>query len=503
MVHTGWILAIGSIFAFLNAFAVGANLLANVWGPVLGAKVVKYRTAVLIAIAGQVVGIVIFGPRTASVYNGILYDWTKLKHYPELTLYAMAWAEVTLVTWQYLAIWKQVLIPVYLGAVASTIGAAFVFPGVGDIDGGTSLSAPPFLSGLGPVFLIWLVAPTLTLTLVILLFLMMRTYVMRGEDPFHKVLWVMPALSCFAAIIWTADLFYAVGSAQGLQVITWSPQGVVVLLLAVGTASCIVTCLLIPRMMDRLKTRGPSVLPIKRINLLGLDEVTLRELAADDRSSDMRGWLQRTHAWLFGIDIFASVASDDALLRIHSTAEEFEGAAEELLVWPQIITCTIISIAYGANNARTSVGMFTLMYHIHSTGTVTGTAPISTALRGVGAVGMSLGTLLCGYRLAPVTGAQIAKLTPFRSYVVTLMTALSLTIMSLLKFKGGTITYAVPTAVAAVGLVEGSSHVNWKKVFSLLVWWIVGFAVVMGSTSLVIAQGIYAPSAVSTAASTD
>ncbi|DBB04957.1 TPA: Na+/Pi symporter [Trebouxia sp. C0006] len=482
---------------------VGANLLANVWGPVLGAKVVKYRTAVLIAIAGQVVGIVIFGPRTASVYNGILYDWTKLKHYPELTLYAMAWAEVTLVTWQYLAIWKQVLIPVYLGAVASTIGAAFVFPGVGDIDGGTSLSAPPFLSGLGPVFLIWLVAPTLTLTLVILLFLMMRTYVMRGEDPFHKVLWVMPALSCFAAIIWTADLFYAVGSAQGLQVITWSPQGVVVLLLAVGTASCIVTCLLIPRMMDRLKTRGPSVLPIKRINLLGLDEVTLRELAADDRSSDMRGWLQRTHAWLFGIDIFASVASDDALLRIHSTAEEFEGAAEELLVWPQIITCTIISIAYGANNARTSVGMFTLMYHIHSTGTVTGTAPISTALRGVGAVGMSLGTLLCGYRLAPVTGAQIAKLTPFRSYVVTLMTALSLTIMSLLKFKGGTITYAVPTAVAAVGLVEGSSHVNWKKVFSLLVWWIVGFAVVMGSTSLVIAQGIYAPSAVSTAASTD
>ena len=66
------------------------------------------------------------------------------------------------------------------------------------------------------------------------------------------------------------------------------------------------------------------------------DEVTLRELAADDRSSDMRGWLQRTHAWLFGIDIFASVASDDALLRIHSTAEEFEGAAEELLVWPQV-----------------------------------------------------------------------------------------------------------------------------------------------------------------------
>ena len=76
------------------------------------------------------------------------------------------------------------------------------------------------------------------------------------------------------------------------------------------------------------------------------DEVTLRELAADDRSSDMRGRLQRTHAWLFGIDIFASVASDDALLRIHSTAEEFEGAAEELLVWPQV--CSHMPTAHAA-----------------------------------------------------------------------------------------------------------------------------------------------------------
>lgn len=47
-------------------------------------------------------------------------------------------------------------------------------------------------------------------------------------------------------------------------------------------------------------------------------------------------------------------------------------------------------------------------------------------------------------------GVQIAKLTPFRSYVVTLMTALSLTIMSLLKFKGGTITYAVVSLSAPV-----------------------------------------------------
>ena len=63
----------------------------------------------------------------------------------------------------------------------------------------------------------------------------------------------------------------------------------------------------------------------------------MRELAADERAGDMKGWLQRLHAWLFEGDIFACVASNDALLRIHSTAEEFEAAAEDCFVPMQVL----------------------------------------------------------------------------------------------------------------------------------------------------------------------
>ena len=90
-------------------------MLANCWGAVIGAKVVKYRTAVLLGIICELVGVLVFGPRVAVVYNGILNDWTVLKPYPGLALYALMWAEMTLVTWQFLAIWKQILVPVYLG----------------------------------------------------------------------------------------------------------------------------------------------------------------------------------------------------------------------------------------------------------------------------------------------------------------------------------------------------------------------------------------------------
>lgn len=66
----------------------------------------------------------------------------------------------------------------------------------------------------------------------------------------------------------------------------------------------------------------------------------------------------------------------------------------------------LVSMAYGANNARTSVGVYALMYSIYSTGTVEQYASISITLRCMGAVGMGLGTLFCGFRLAPVTGRQ-------------------------------------------------------------------------------------------------
>lgn len=48
---------------------------------------------------------------------------------------------------------------------------------------------------------------------------------------------------------------------------------------------------------------------------------------------------------------------------------------------------------------------------------------------------------------------------------------------------------AQTAAVAAVGLAEGSSHVNWKKLRDMLVWWILGFTAVMLSTWGLVAQG--------------
>ena len=57
----------------------------------------------------------------------------------------------------------------------------------------------------------------------------------------------------------------------------------------------------------------------------------MKDLAAEDTTQDVKGWLQRAHAWLFQVDLFESVPASDTLMRIHSTAEEFEASAEDFL----------------------------------------------------------------------------------------------------------------------------------------------------------------------------
>ena len=81
----------------------------------------------------------------------------------------------------------------------------------------------------------------------------------------------MPALSCCCIIIWVADVIYSIGSAQGMAVVVgWSAQSIVMLLVIAGSTGCLITCLVMPHMTHKLRTRSCTPITIKRMNLLGL-----------------------------------------------------------------------------------------------------------------------------------------------------------------------------------------------------------------------------------------
>lgn len=95
--------------------ALGANLIANCWGPAVGAKVLSCRTALVVGLICQSAGVLAFGPGAYTVYSGYLDHWEMVEPYPRLTMYTLMWMVVTPVIWEALAIWQMILLPAHLG----------------------------------------------------------------------------------------------------------------------------------------------------------------------------------------------------------------------------------------------------------------------------------------------------------------------------------------------------------------------------------------------------
>jgi len=99
----------------LGLISKGANLTVNCWGPALGAKVVPYRTALVLGLICQSLGLIVFGPEGYPVFGGFIDQRSKFATYPRLTMYSLMWIVATPVIWQALAVWQRTIVPPYLG----------------------------------------------------------------------------------------------------------------------------------------------------------------------------------------------------------------------------------------------------------------------------------------------------------------------------------------------------------------------------------------------------
>ena len=205
----------------------------------MAAGCVSYRTAILLGAACQFVGALALGPHTFASYLGILKAGALHGLSPELVMYALLVTAFVLPIWQLLALWQQAPTASYLGAgtvclikyiiqhsmylastvsyrlrpsakhdtwqcllaVFSLLGTALLYPGWEQVAfAAPLLDRPPFLSGLGPIYTSWAFVPALALVCVALLFLLLRNCILRGDDPFYRVLWVgCYTLPCSAA----------------------------------------------------------------------------------------------------------------------------------------------------------------------------------------------------------------------------------------------------------------------------------------------------------------
>ncbi|KAL0025852.1 hypothetical protein WJX79_006740 [Trebouxia sp. C0005] len=491
-----WMVSVGAALFFLNSCLLGANNLALAWGPAVGSKVIRFQVAAPLCAVCAVIGVVLFGDRNAPAYGGYLNSWTELQDLPELTLYSMLWWPLVMLIWQSMALWWQVPVVPYLGFASAMAGTALVYPGWTYMNWGVHITANPMVvSGMGAVYIPWATVPVMTVVIVTFIFLVMRTFLMRGDDPFHVVLWCAPGIACATAIINASYVLFTLSSYSGWKFNDLSPQGAVITVCICGVLSMCIYALGMPAEIRKASLTAPKLNPIKRMNLLGLDDETLRCLKSEDAPTGLKGWLRMLYNRLYVHDIDAVIGRSETVMRIHGNCENFYMPAEFCFARLQLVTCCLLSVGHAAGTMQTAANGFATMLQIYKAEYVSQESPINIRLRGIAALGMALGILLGGWRLVPVSGVQLAKMSPFRSYVVTTASTLSSIVAVGLHLGDGVNSYINISAVVAIGLAEGLSHVNLRKVYIITWWWVGSLVPVCLITAALMAQGVYPPSA--------
>lgn len=87
----------------------------NCWGPSVGGRAVSYKTAIILGLVGQAVGILAFGPESFRPYGDLLDHRQQLPSHPAETMYALMWSLIVPLVWQIAAVQQKMILPMYLG----------------------------------------------------------------------------------------------------------------------------------------------------------------------------------------------------------------------------------------------------------------------------------------------------------------------------------------------------------------------------------------------------
>lgn len=177
-----WLVILGFVIAFILAFGIGANDVANSFGTSVGSGVLSIRKACWLATVCEVSGAVLIGYKVSdTMRKGILdvemYKGTEV----ELMLGCLS-ALASSALWLLVATFFKLPISGTHSIVGSTIGFSLVARGMQGLKWST----------LGTIVGSWFISPVLSGAMSVLLFWMIRKFILNARNPLKAGLFALP-----------------------------------------------------------------------------------------------------------------------------------------------------------------------------------------------------------------------------------------------------------------------------------------------------------------------
>ncbi|KAI8364377.1 phosphate transporter [Blakeslea trispora] len=509
-----WIFALAMVVAFMDAFGIGANDVANSFATSVSSGSLTLVSACVIACFTEFLGAVLLGAETAETIKGGILSISYYVDQPEMLMLAMFCALVGSANWVLIATKFGWPVSTTHSIVGAIIGVGISAFGVNSISWGWD--------GVAQIIASWFLSPVAAGLVAAFIYLITKYAVLRRVESFKWGIRLVPVYFFFTAAI---EVFYIIYKAPGGGSKNMSIGVIVGLSIAIAFACALFgQFFFCPWVVRRVKGRENIkwyhmfIIPFLKKQPT-IDELDVEhhanspsiqdnnEAADSDSSQDpahqateeklkdsvetaedvehMDAGKENTDGWLKSkVSIYKKKAIDfalhgirqdvrnldnDKLKNVHAQAEIFEDDAEYLFSFLQVITACMASFAHGSNDVSNAVGPISSIFEVWSTANidVSGKVAIPVWILIYGGVGIDLGLSLMGYRVMRAMGNNITYFTPSRGFCAELAAALTVLTCSQIGLPVST-THCITGASAAIGLcnTQGYKAVNWK----MLLW---------------------------------
>lgn len=529
-----YILAIGIIFAFLDAFNIGANDVANSFSSSVSSRSLKYWQAMILAAICEFLGAVLVGNRVSDTVRKKILSVDAFEDDPTVLMLGMAIALVGSSIWLSIATTIGMPVSTTHSIIGAVIGVGIASRGADHVIWGWE--------GFAQIVASWFIAPCIAGAFGSIVFLIAKFGVLEIKDErksIRNALCLIPILVFVTFCVLTMLIVWK--GSPNLNLDDLSGGTTVGAIFGVGGVAMVLYMIFIFPVVSRkilhndwtLKWydvfRGPvywfkpldQIPPMPEGHQITIDYYEGRrivERAAQDISeadnkenptkesvnsldtsssveikeeeSTRLKWWKLLKAgpkkwpyllWLivshgFTQDVISIQTNSKGVLAanvkgMHAKSKFYDNRVEYLFSLLQCITACTMSFAHGANDIANASGPLSTVFLVWNDQDITDTPPIWILCFTAAALVIGLWTF--GYRIMSVLGNKLILQSPSRGFAIEFGTAITVVMATQLAIPVSTTQCAVGATVF-VGLCNKDlKGVNWRMVTWCYLGWFI------------------------------
>jgi len=524
----------GFIVAFILAFGVGANDVANSFGTSVGARVLSLQTACILGTIFEVLGAILIGYKVSDTVRKGILDISMYENNEKELMLGFISALGGSSAWNLLATALSLPISGTHTIVGATVGFSIYAKGFGGVNWKT----------FGKIVGSWFVSPLLSGTISAAIFIGVRYFILGKEDPIKPGLRSLPIFYAFTVFVNVFSVVHDGPEMLYFNVIPWwgalLASGVVAVIVAV-----VVMLVVVPRqrraikdmistrtkkasfsfgssesieMDGLLETKDNSRSPTPPQELATIENGVIRPTtysfsAVDDQNAnpvngyaaavetdsgdDSSPHLLSPHKVLSILppkaDKRMSLPENASQLPLCDSKIDVPGGAEsneerpevgKMFSFLQVLTATFGSFAHGGNDVSNAIGPLIGLWAIYTEGNVGQKSEPPIYILLFGGIGISVGLWVWGRRVIKTIGEDLTKVTPSSGFTIEIGSAFTVLLASKCGLPIST-THCKVGSVVFVGWTKSSKEgVDWSLFRNIVIAWIVTVPLTAGISAL-------------------